>query len=191
MKIGVLIDDVIIAGGVHLMLTGNHQYNSCLIANVDIELPHFSKNYDAIVCCSLNVEKLKSTTTKTKLILILPSHFTDDIASIIRSNIGAILTEKEIQSVLPIAIQSVLNNIRYFSPEITLSLLQQTNSITQQLTERELEIALLISQGLKSSDISDKLFLSLSTVATHRKHIFKKLNVHSAKELTDLIINRV
>ena len=187
MQIGVQIDDVIIAGGVHLLLTNNPLFNSDLVTLCTSQDLKFTENYDAIVCCSAYFEKLKLTNQHTKLVLILPNHSTDDIESIIRSEVGAILTEKEVGTVLPIAVQCVTEKTRYFSPEITLSLINHSSLLDKKLTERELEIAYLISQGLKSSEISEKLFLSVSTVATHRKHIFKKLNIHSAKELTKLI----
>ena len=52
-------------------------------------------------------------------------------------------------------------------------------------TSRELEIISLIKQGLNSKNISDRLFISPHTVATHRKNILKKSNCHSSKELLE------
>lgn len=191
MQIGIHINDVILAGGIHLLLTKNpvFKYDTITVVSHQEMNPH--KKYDVVICCNNCFEHLKTSTIPATLILILPNQPTLEIGAIIRSEVGAVIAEKEISSSLPIAIQSVINDLRYFSPEITLTLFEQRNGFTQILTDRELEIALLISQGLKSSEISDKLFLSISTVATHRKHIFKKLNVHSAKELTTLLKNRV
>ncbi len=42
------------------------------------------------------------------------------------------------------------------------------------LTKREKEILRLISEGLSSTDIADKLFLSQLTVETHRRNIIQK-----------------
>ena len=53
------------------------------------------------------------------------------------------------------------------------------------LTLRENEIAHLIIKGKTTSEIAETLFLSPHTVHTHRKNIFKKLNVHSPLELSD------
>lgn len=52
------------------------------------------------------------------------------------------------------------------------------------LTHREIEIVGLIIQGNTTVKISDKLFVSINTIETHRKNIFKKLRV---KNLTELI----
>jgi len=51
------------------------------------------------------------------------------------------------------------------------------------LTQREIEIVGLIIQGNTTSKISDKLFISTNTIETHRKNIFKKLQVKSLTEL--------
>lgn len=48
------------------------------------------------------------------------------------------------------------------------------------LTRREMEILKLICDGLSSKDISEKLFISINTVETHRKRILLKLNVKNS-----------
>ncbi|MBC7864726.1 MAG: response regulator transcription factor [Bacteroidia bacterium] len=47
------------------------------------------------------------------------------------------------------------------------------------ITEREMEIVQLISEGLSNKQIADKLFLSTHTVNTHRKNIMCKLGVNN------------
>ncbi|MCC6723697.1 MAG: response regulator transcription factor [Saprospiraceae bacterium] len=51
------------------------------------------------------------------------------------------------------------------------------------LTPRELEIALLVAEGLSTQAISERLFRSANTIDTHRKNIFSKLDVHNVAEL--------
>ena len=52
------------------------------------------------------------------------------------------------------------------------------------LSERELQIMLMITQGQKEQDISKKLCLSPKTVNSYRYRIFEKLNIESDVELT-------
>lgn len=52
------------------------------------------------------------------------------------------------------------------------------------LTEREREIIACVARGLSNKEIADKLFLSVHTVATHRRNICSKLSIHSASGLT-------
>ena len=56
-----------------------------------------------------------------------------------------------------------------------------------ELSNREIQIADLIVSGLTSPAIADQLFISLSTVKTHRKNIYKKLGIHSMIELVKKI----
>jgi ATP/maltotriose-dependent transcriptional regulator MalT len=50
------------------------------------------------------------------------------------------------------------------------------------LSSREEEVLFLIAQGLKNQEIADKMFVSLSTVKTHTKNIFEKLDVRNRIE---------
>ena len=45
----------------------------------------------------------------------------------------------------------------------------------------------LIAQGRNSTYIQEKLFLSRSTVQTHRMHLYQKLGIHTKEELLDLL----
>jgi two-component system response regulator NreC len=51
------------------------------------------------------------------------------------------------------------------------------------LSEREREIFQLIAEGRTNKEIANMLFLSPSTVDTHRSRIMEKLDVHSAAEI--------
>lgn len=61
-------------------------------------------------------------------------------------------------------------------------------SLTQKkgLSARESEILDYLSKGRSQPYIRDELVLSKNTVATHVKHIYQKLGVHSRQELLDL-----
>jgi DNA-binding CsgD family transcriptional regulator len=51
------------------------------------------------------------------------------------------------------------------------------------LTGREKEVCVLVRDGILSSDISARLFISEHTVNTHLKNIHRKLDVHNRTEL--------
>ncbi|WP_303050754.1 helix-turn-helix transcriptional regulator [uncultured Slackia sp.] len=55
------------------------------------------------------------------------------------------------------------------------------------LSPRESEVLSYLAQGRGAKYIADELVVSLSTVQTHRKHIYKKLGVGSREELLDLV----
>jgi DNA-binding NarL/FixJ family response regulator len=56
------------------------------------------------------------------------------------------------------------------------------NSPQEELTEREKEILKCISDGKSNKEISDCLFVSVETVKSHIKNIYKKLNVKNRVE---------
>lgn len=56
--------------------------------------------------------------------------------------------------------------------------------IEHELSVREIEVLVLITQGLINKEIADKLNISLTTVITHRKNIVEKLGIKSVSGLT-------
>ena len=50
------------------------------------------------------------------------------------------------------------------------------------LTEREIDVLRLITQGLRNDEIAEKLFISVSTIKTHTRNIFSKLDVRNRCE---------
>jgi len=57
----------------------------------------------------------------------------------------------------------------------------------QALTARELEIVMLMRDGLLSKQIASQLGISIKTIEVHRSHISKKLGAKSAAQLLQLL----
>lgn len=55
------------------------------------------------------------------------------------------------------------------------------------LTDRESAVLLLVSQGNTVKKISEILFVSESTVRTHTKNLYRKLDCHSKQEVIDFV----
>lgn len=53
---------------------------------------------------------------------------------------------------------------------------------TENLTDREHEILALLAKGYYDKELADRLFLSIKTVRTHLRNIYKKLHVRSRTE---------
>ena len=56
-----------------------------------------------------------------------------------------------------------------------------------ELTPRETEVFELLARGRSIPYVRDALVISKETAATHAKHIYAKLGVHSRQELIDLV----
>jgi two-component system invasion response regulator UvrY len=91
------------------------------------------------------------------------------------------------------AIRAVHAGQRYISPEIASRLAfkhvnDKDESPFEALSERELQVMLMITMGMKVQDIAEKLCLSPKTVNSYRYRIFEKLKVKNDVELTLLAI---
>jgi LuxR family transcriptional regulator, maltose regulon positive regulatory protein len=60
----------------------------------------------------------------------------------------------------------------------------QKSTMVEPLSQRELEILKLITQGLSNREIGERLFLALDTVKGHNRRIFDKLQVQRRTEAT-------
>lgn len=91
------------------------------------------------------------------------------------------------------AIRQVKSGQRYLSPEIAQQMAlskfkPSEDNPFQALSERELQIMMMITTGQKVNDISEQLSLSPKTVNSYRYRLFSKLEVSGDVELTHLAI---
>ncbi|EKT62162.1 LuxR C-terminal-related transcriptional regulator [Providencia burhodogranariea] len=109
--------------------------------------------------------------------------------------IYGVLSVKIAEDELVEAIQIVNARRKVISPDIAQTIaLQRVNQKNQTdlyelLSTRELEIMLLITQGVPIKQIAQRLTLSSKTVNTYRYRMFSKLNIRSDVELTHIAIS--
>jgi DNA-binding NarL/FixJ family response regulator len=89
------------------------------------------------------------------------------------------------------AIRTVASGQRYLSAEVAQSLALKTFSPESSnpfegLSDRELQICLMVVSCQKVTDIAEKLHLSPKTVNSYRYRIFEKLSIASDVELTHM-----
>ncbi|TQV86481.1 UvrY/SirA/GacA family response regulator transcription factor [Aliikangiella coralliicola] len=92
-----------------------------------------------------------------------------------------------------IAIRQVASGKRYLAPDIAQQMaLNAVNpdegSPFDDLSDREMQVMLMITRGQKVQDISEQLFLSPKTVNSYRYRLFEKLKIENDVELTHLAI---
>lgn len=98
-------------------------------------------------------------------------------------------------------VRAVAHNETFFSPSVSKVLLEslikrarknedvETDNY-KKLTKREIEVLCLIAEGLTSKKISEKLFLSISTINSHRMNMMKKLDIHDTASLVKYAIQK-
>jgi len=101
------------------------------------------------------------------------------------------LTKESGAEEMACAIRKVYKGERYLSAEIAQkmainSLETQHESPFEQLSEREMQVLLMITSGMTVQEISERLFLSTKTVNGYRYRIFEKLDIKNDVELTYL-----
>jgi LuxR family maltose regulon positive regulatory protein len=73
--------------------------------------------------------------------------------------------------------------LSYFAAALPIESRQPTGgSLIEPLTQRELEVLRLLAQGFSNREISERLFLALSTVKGYNRILFDKLQVQRRTE---------
>jgi len=95
------------------------------------------------------------------------------------------------------AVQAVAQGKSYFSPAVARLMLDDyarqrgtDDDRYESLSDREREIFQLIAEGKANKEIAALLFISLSTVETHRARVMEKLDLHSAAEIVLYAVRR-
>ncbi len=84
------------------------------------------------------------------------------------------------------AIMTVLKGKIFLSEEASLSLRKTEPAGKPVLTRREKEVLELIAEGLTNGEVAEKLFVSTTTVDTHRKNLLAKFEAKNTAELVKL-----
>lgn len=139
------------------------------------------------------INTLKEITNRSysaKVIILSMHNEAGMIKSLISIGANGYLLKSCAQEELIGAIRKVASGQSCFSTEVTLSLLNptQSNQTTELLTERETEIIKLIAEGFSNKEIGSKLYISHRTVDTHRTNLMKKLDVSNIAGLISYAI---
>lgn len=124
-------------------------------------------------------------------IIVLTVHTEDPFPTkVMQAGASGYLTKCSAPDEMIQAIRAVHSGQRYISPEIAQQMaLSQFKSHDVEnpfkaLSERELQIMLMITRGNKVNDIAEQLSLSPKTVNSYRYRLFDKLQINGDVELT-------
>lgn len=152
---------------------------------LDCLAPGFS--VDTVLACS----RLRPT---VKMLAITSSHSGQSIVNALRAGIKSYVKKDcSMEEVLE-AIEETSRGGTFFCGQILGAIKAESIDVSDLelahytcdpilLTEREIEVLTLISEGLTNIQIADKLFLSSHTVNTHRKNIMQKLGVNNTASM--------
>jgi len=134
------------------------------------------------------LKKIRTLHPQLKILYLTIMRGTRYIHKLIRHDIhGYILKNTSIEELVK-ALNNVFEGKKYFSKEINIIDTDQDfrNTVTIEdkkvdeiLSKREIEVLTLVCKEYSNSEIAEKLFLSVSTVETHRKNLIAKLGVNN------------
>lgn len=108
-----------------------------------------------------------------------------------KTGIEGYLSKKISRAELVAAIKNVRKGYTHLSPEAAEMLSGFRQKILSypeiKLSDREKQIVKLMINGDSNKEIAAKLFISLSTVETHRKNIYRKTETHSLPKLMQIV----
>ena len=130
---------------------------------------------------------LQQRFTHTRWLLFSEDLSADFVRMLIASSMQfSILLKESPMSEIKEAMKFCIHGNRYICQRMTEVLLAPSHDVEEKinLTKTETEILKDIALGMSTKEIAEKRFSSFHTVNTHRKNIFRKLNVNNVHEAT-------
>ncbi len=164
--------------------------NEIKIVFLDLYLPKLT-GFDILLKIKNEVENVK--------VIILSSHFERSyVERALTNGADGFLSKNIVPDELKSSIEYALNDKVYLCADCKdYKVLEDDDEIInpielkESISGRELEVLLLISEGLNSGEIADKLYVSKNTIDFHKKSLFKKFGTNKSTKLvkTALLYN--
>jgi len=128
----------------------------------------------------------KEYTPKTKIIVLTQSDSEADILAAISAGAAGYLLKSSTIDQIKDGIHTVVNDGSVLDAKVARFILDSMKGrpkvakLEKDLSEREIEILVLLAEGHLKKEISDQLNLGYSTIDTHVRHIYEKLEVQNA-----------
>jgi len=155
---------------------------------MDIQLPRMS----GIEC----VEKLKERIPNLEIMMLTAFEDSDKVfKSIVAGASGYILKSTPPAELLE-AIRDMKEGGSPMSDQVARKVVEAFRQMgasskeTENLSERETEILCYVAKGYHDNEIAETLFLSIKTVRSHLRNIYKKLHVRSRTEAAVLFLRK-
>ncbi len=193
----VIVDDhSIVVEGIKTMLHGDEEINILETFSLGSSLVNFlNKTNTDIILLDISLpdisgidlcKKIKLMSPKTRVLALSNHNERSIILQMIQNGANGYLLKNIGSLELKDCIHAAMNGEIVFSREVS-SIMANPNQDAfkelPRLTKREKEILQLISKGLTTQEIADKLFVSPLTIETHRRNLMSKFHVKNAAEL--------
>lgn len=131
--------------------------------------------------------KLRERFPNVRICLLTVADQPEAIKEAIRAGADGYVLKSAERSELENALRMIMKGNKYYSQEVLLQLANEKGIefVAEEkpqkiaITQRELDVLKLIAQEFSGTEIAEKLFISPTTVETHRKHLMQKLGVQT------------
>ena len=148
---------------------------------MDIDMPGGINGIDA-------VQKIRAFNQEVQIIMLTVFDDNKTVLEAISSGASGYLLKKNISEKLYDAMKEVLSGGAPMSPNVARMVIasmqkkRQDDENIYQLTPREKEILVALSEGISYKAMAAQFFISLDTVRSHIKNIYQKMQVHNQLE---------
>lgn len=182
MQLFSLIDDIVVVGEA---ANGNELVDMVMektadLVVLDLTMPGLS---------GVNlITRLRSLRPETH-ILVLSMHDSWQVAKrTFQAGATGFVTKSSEQELLLAAIYKVAAGVRFIDPVLAEQMMFDKPVPTGQaphemLSERELQILILLAKGMGINEIAENIFISNKTVSTHKTHMMRKMNFRNNAEM--------
>lgn len=193
-KVGIIEDEKEIREGLKFLINGSEGF-SCIDTfenakealekipslNLDVVLTDIHLPDKTGIECVLELKPLCPT---TQFLMCTSVEDTESVFKALKAGATGYLTKTTQPSKLLDAILEIHKGGSPMSSHIARKIITsfqviEKNLELEKLSQREQEIILLLSKGLRYKEIADKLYVSTETVRTHIRNIYQKLQVNS------------
>jgi DNA-binding NarL/FixJ family response regulator len=113
----------------------------------------------------------------------------------LKAGAAGYLTKESVSDELVVAVRRVMRGGRYISERLAEQILHELEGDPGKpphaaLSDRELEVLLMIAAGKSLTRIAEDLSLSVKTIATYRARILEKMNMRTNAEIIRYVIQR-
>jgi DNA-binding NarL/FixJ family response regulator len=154
---------------------------------------------DLLLKDSSGLELIKDMHARWPRMLILVVSMQDEqvyAERALRSGARGYITKQQATRNIVAAIRHVLGGEIYLSEKLASTVLARLvanpkatcDSITESLTDRELQVFELTGTGMSTREIAERLHVDVKTVETYRSRLREKLNLRDGSELLQLAI---
>lgn len=204
--IGIIDDHNIVLQGVSNLFADKKEYKIIFaINNLSDANNSLENSQPQVLFLDINIKSddglealkvYKKKYTAMKIIMLTSFEETALVKTALRNGADGYLLKDASENDFFAAIESVLKNEQYIQKNMQDSLLKEAMGQKKdtfyipKLTRREKEILQLIIDEKTTQEIADTLFLSISTIETHRMNLISKFGVKNVAGLVKLTLER-